>query len=233
MTLRDVYTYSQIEVNKKGAPSLLLADFNYFANKGKTSYINLRYNNYDQNQQSVDDLDSIKVVDFAIDLSLVERYYAGGLPSDYLHILNCVTVFTVQSDYLCYTAGDTIELPTNRLPSGAAKNVLNNYYFTPTYKKSYFYSNDGSLEIRSGDASIFKPTKIYIDYLQTPTVFNLTRDQLNAVADTSQVLDYPEYVSDQILNEIVKLILENASDPRLQTNIPVHQTIGTPGMQTR
>lgn len=41
-------------------------------------------------------------------------------------------------------------------------------------------------------------------------------------------MEFPDYVCHQIINELVKLVMENSSDPRLQTNIPVNQTIASP-----
>lgn len=38
-------------------------------------------------------------------------------------------------------------------------------------------------------------------------------------------MEFPDYICYEIINEFVKLLLENASDPRLQTNIPINQTI--------
>lgn len=60
MTLRDLYDYALIEMNKVEAPSLLLEDFNYYMNKAVQQYINKVYNRYDINQQSSDDLRVLK-----------------------------------------------------------------------------------------------------------------------------------------------------------------------------
>jgi hypothetical protein len=50
--------------------------------------------------------------------------------------------------------------------------------------------------------------------------------------DTSQVLEFPDYVCFEIVNEFVKLLMENASDPRLQSNLAINQTIaGAPQEQ--
>lgn len=38
-------------------------------------------------------------------------------------------------------------------------------------------------------------------------------------------MEFPDYVCYEIINEFVKLLLENTSDPRLQTNVPINQTI--------
>ena len=45
--------------------------------------------------------------------------------------------------------------------------------------------------------------------------------------DTTRMLEFPEYVCYEIVNECVKLVMENANDPRLETNTAINQTIGT------
>ena len=60
MSIRELYDYALIEMNKVEAPSLLLEDFNYFMNKAVQQYINKVYNRYDINQQSSDDLRVLK-----------------------------------------------------------------------------------------------------------------------------------------------------------------------------
>lgn len=65
--------------------------------------------------------------------------------------------------------------------------------------------------------------------MKTPQFIRLTQDQVDKVIDTSQVLEFPDYVCQEIVNELVKLLMENASDPRIQTNIPINQTIANPG----
>lgn len=225
MTLREIYEYALTEQNKRKAPSLLLKDFNYFFWKAMVNYENIRYNDYDKNNQRIDDLDAFIVVDHMISLSLVGRRYSGALAENHLHILNCETVFEVVYDHLCYEAGDTFNKEANRLPTGSAKNVNRNYYFKPSEMKTYFYQNNGTLEIRSGDTSKYIPKAVYIDYLKKPARYELTEEQIEEVADTSPEIPVSDYVAMQIINELMKILLENMSDPRLQTNIPVNQTV--------
>lgn len=86
------------------------------------------------------------------------------------------------------------------------------------------------MEIRYGnDDSTFILSKVYVDYLRSPQFIQLTQDQIDEVADNSQILEFPDYVCQEIVNETVKLLMENASDPRLQTNIPINQSIAIPG----
>lgn len=90
------------------------------------------------------------------------------------------------------------------------------------------------LEIRFGkDSTLFTPKQAYVDYLKGPQFIRLTQAQIDKTVDTSQVLEFPDYVCFEIVNIFTKLIMENASDPRLQTNIPINQTIasGVPQQQ--
>ena len=60
MTARQLYEGVLIELHKENAPNILLEEFNYFANKSVNQYINKRYNIYDVNQQTTDDLRVLK-----------------------------------------------------------------------------------------------------------------------------------------------------------------------------
>lgn len=87
------------------------------------------------------------------------------------------------------------------------------------------------MEIRCGNNPNFELEAVYVDYLKTPQYIKLTQLQLDLVEDTSQLLEYPDYVCYEIVGELVKLFLENAGDPRLQTNLPINQTIVSPIQQ--
>ena len=54
---------------------------------------------------------------------------------------------------------------------------------------------------------------------------------MDLTQDTSQIMEFPDYVCQEIINELAKLLLENAGDPRLQTNLAVNQTIANPAQQ--
>ena len=87
-------------------------------------------------------------------------------------------------------------------------------------------SSSVRLEVRYGkDSSLFSLNSILIDYLKTPQFIVLTEEQIDRTIDTSQVMEFPDYVIFEIINNLVMLILENTSNPRLQTNIPIQQSI--------
>ena len=351
MTVKQIFEYALVELNKKEAPSLLLEDYNYFINKTINQYINKVYNMYDMDQQRSDDLRVLKSTaiitpslndDYATS-DLFSKVYEANLPDDYLHILGCTVEYLMKKAYKCYNSGDYFQIGAKRLTADIYPQLINNYYLRPSYRNPYFYINnvnvsntypttdniedvidhpftitvtsadvttsskivvielDGKIttitaaasdaatllgekldsasitntvvdniisianvsditvygpglylsktpsntakiantrygnnskvriEIRYGkDSSVFELSKIYVDYLKAPKFVRLTQDQVDSVEDTSQELEYPDYVCQEILNDLIKLLMENASDPRLQTHIPVNNTIASP-----
>lgn len=312
MTLKQVYEALLVEMNKVEAPSLLLPDFNYLVNKAVLQYINTRYNIYDVNQQTTDDLRVLKATailpvkkaesaygtaDSETIKGLYGATYETELPPDYLHMLNCVCIFKVTEQKDCWDAGDLWNCGATRLTSDMWPLVINNFYMRPSYRRPYYfihnvnksvelptnsyvkdiegeeglgtgtdapskdynYRDNPNLsrsikigekseslveknigrrfgnastvrcEIRYGkDNSVFELQSIHIDYLKSPQHLRLTQTQLDSTRDTSQMMEFPDYVCQEIINGLVKLVMENSSDPRLQTNIPVNQTIAPP-----
>jgi hypothetical protein len=166
--------------------------------------------------------------------------YEADLPNDYYHILNCICEFRPTKDFKCYRTDIPIQFSARRLTSDMWPQVLNNFYMRPIYKRPYYtiYNELSGLrnthiEIRYGNDTLFKLEKIYVDYLKVPENIRLTQDQIELVEDTSQIIEFPDYVCYEIINELAKLILENASDPRLQSNIPINQTIAQPTQVTQ
>ena len=88
------------------------------------------------------------------------------------------------------------------------------------------------MELRFGnDDTVFEPTHVYVDYIKAPMYIRLTQEQIDSTLDFSQVLEFPDYVCFEIVNIFTRLLMENASDPRLQTNMPINQTIYNPAIQ--
>lgn len=283
MTVRQLYDNILSELNKVEAPSILLEDFIYFANKGVQQYVNKVYNRYDINQQATDDLQTLKATsmlkvecDVNTILPSEDAYYFVYLPEDYLHLLNCIVIFEKNSKYIGSKCSDStktsIKSLARRLTSDLYPNVMNNAYFKPSYKVPYYFitslhpdvnnelldsilnprhihlSNNATLEkildpcsitcdeellsnfkleIRCGSTKKYIPNSVYIDYVRVPQRISLTYNELESEMDTTRMLEFPEYVCYEIVNECVKLIMENASDPRLESNLAINQTIGT------
>lgn len=369
MTARQVWEGMLTELSKVNAPSMLLQDFNYFFNKAINQYINKRYNIYDINQQSTDDLRVLKATS-VLDVSKSEvkapfnvlsnlgagksklfgATYEVDLPSDYLHILNCVCIYRVNKSWKCYNAGDYVQFSARRLTADSWSVIVNDYYNRPLPERPYFYIHNVNInedlptnpldknknpngtdlkedynvepstntvhyhkmqggmsipyyvkgttvyedkectrpaegvtlgqltaqfvstpnenntsnfpreisfngtgtidaveretaqrygnaskvrmEIRYGhDDTVFTLVKVFVDYIKTPQYIRLTQEQVNLTEDTSQIMEFPDYVCQEIINELTTLVMENTADPRLQTHIPVTQTIANPAQQ--
>lgn len=402
MTSRQLYEACLIEMNKVQAPSLILEDFNYLINKAVYQYIDKRYNIYDINQQTTDDIRVLKATSILTPILTDQSMFPGNfygavyevdLPSDYFHILNCICNYKVNQNFKCYNANSNIQFAAKRLTSDMWSQVINNFYTRPTYRNPYYYihnvntsainptnpynnrkgtdinlnitantkkgviskltsasitlynlaltgfscnsgdysnatignnntltlgvanlyncafttttanittlktngivfSNNGTisgantvfsdvnivitnttlilpansytienmesglpktillsnnsesdlvektaeyrygnvsnvrLEIRYGkDNTLFELTNIFIDYLKTPQYIRLTPEQIDTTADTSQIIEFPDYVCQEIIKEMVLLLMENSSDQRLQTFPAINQAI--------
>lgn len=443
MTARQVYEGVLIELNKVQAPNLLLEDFNYFFNKAVDQYVNKRYNIYDISQQTTDDVRVLKSTvtlevaegnnsqyvngrDVTKKGSLYDSTYEFDLPTDYLHLLNCICEYKVLKPFKCYDANTYVQFAAERLTSDSWSTVINNVYTRPTYKRPYYflhnvnrdlinaagrtgqqdsnkdytshfyhgksgysinqngenqcrvtdnwkiptdpygpdinkigtdfentncgeslvgpaqdvyikythattsweidttasagtaetyvaamgttaasvkaylqatktglssditykvtipaqtnitdkfgnkyanpaqteggvsrvidirdgdqstqvnaverigqvrYGNPGNvrMEIRYGkDNSLFQLERVYVDYIKAPQHIRLSQEQLDLTEDTSQMMEFPDYVCQEIINELVNLVMENLSDPRLPTHAQVTQSIANPAQQ--
>lgn len=315
MTARQVYEGMLVELNKSNAPTMLLQDFNYLFNKTVYQHINKRYNIYDINQQTTDDLRVLKSTailnvtkatnnvvnsydvgtmteaNMALGTPYTDSLYGATyevmLPPDYLHILNCVCLYNVKKTWNCYDKGNYFRVPATRLTSSLWSQIINNFYAAPKPQRPYYYlhnvntsnsvptnptsgdtfntlkGTDGDLprtitvgetsvdlvsrpatfrfgnpsqvrmEIRYGsDDTVFELKRVYVDYIKTPQQIRLTQSQLDLTEDTSQIMEFPDYECQEIINELVTLMLENSGDiQRMQSNMAVNQSIASPTQQ--
>lgn len=248
MTELDLYKNALIEINKLEAPSMLLEDYNYFINKAIQQYVNKVYNKYDMTQQTTDDLSALKrtvilnINESESYMAMERCFYYCDLPEDYLHILNCIVSFDNVADdedlkHICknndFDSKNVKSVLARRLTADQYPSIVINAYLKPTHKRPYFFINQGPnstksvLEIRVGNEKTKKvPKTVYMDYLKVPKTIELTDEDLENDSDLTSNLEFPEYACFEIVNEFVKLLLENSGDPRLQTNIPINQSIG-------
>lgn len=378
MTSRQIWEALLTELSKVNAPSMLLQDFNYFINKAVNQYINKRYNVYDVNQQTTDDLRVLKAT--AILDPLLTTMYDGSdgykymtgnaklfggtytviLPQDYLHMLNCICIYKLAKNHKCYDKDNYVQFAAKRLTADAWSVIINDYYNRPLPERPYYYihnvnsstelptnpvnrkrfykDNDGAVtsnsiiednffgsldrykgnyydnllgesgtdveriysvnpssntvggtpeqagintnvdgftnfnrtitintkdkedrtkdvtfkvstvereagfrygnpstilcEIRYGkDNSVFVLEKVLVDYIKVPQTIRLTQEQVDLTEDTSQIMEFPDYVCQEIINELVTLVMENTADPRLQSHNAVTQSIASPVQQ--
>lgn len=85
------------------------------------------------------------------------------------------------------------------------------------------------MEIRYGrDNSIYQLVEVKVDYIKAPQFIRLTQDQIDQTEDTSQIMEYPDFICQKIINKLVAILLERSSDPRLTTNIQINRSMAQP-----
>lgn len=328
MTSRQIFESLLIELSKVNAPSLMLSEFNYYMNKAVSNYINKRYNIYDINQQTTDDIRVLKSTTYLTPIlaninsnaisTRNQATYEVNLPSDYLHLLNCICYYRVHKDFKCFNAGDLVPFAAKRLTADSWSVIINDYYNRPAPERPYYYihnvnpnlnqeqistnpvimnqdnlvesgtdmaglykvesngfksseinydlkANTGSnlprvikivnddeapatvstveratayrygnasqvrMEIRYGkDNTLFELVEIQVDYIKTPQTIRLTQEQMDLTEDTSQIMEFPDYVCQEIINELTILVMARTGDPLLNAFAQVNQTIANP-----
>ena len=216
MTARQCYEAILIELNKENAPNILLEDFNYLFNKAINQYINKRYNIYDISQQTTDDLRVLKATallepkkckEYGVTSEIgrmMGATYEVVMPSDYLHILNCICIYDVNKTFKCYNKGDVWRRAATRLTADVYSQILDNFWLRPTYRRPYYYihninqSQPGSYvpydndEVNNtGDGSYYERG----DGTITITKPTIPTNPYNEVAQTTKPANSPEFVA--------------------------------------
>lgn len=230
---------------------MLLEDYNYFINKAVQQYMNMAYNKFDISQQTNDDLRVLttsKTYKSTVSGDIIDNTIT--LPADYVHLLNCIVIIEKpeNSSGKCSNSSKTPNpIAAKRVTSDSYAGILNNYYLRPAINRPYYMlkSSDthvvvphiedpeqnrianrynSQLEIKCGEGRV---TEIQIDYVRAPQKINLTEEMIweDDFGGSIPSLEFPDYVCYEIINIFVKLLMENAGDPRLQTNLAVNTTI--------
>lgn len=99
----------------------------------------------------------------------------------------------------------------------------------------YANSSRVKVEIRCGrdKSNIFSLSAVQIDYVKAPQFIRLTQEQLDSDEDISQVMEFPDYVNQEIINELVNLVMRKTNDPALQAHIQMTQSIARPTGQSQ
>lgn len=163
-------------------------------------------------------------------------------------MLSCIVSFEklANSDKCGSKTDSTISTVARKMTSDIAPTIINNAYFKPSYKNPYYSIDTSSAENDILDMIInpcetpdlekkikmnlmigkvkYEPITVFINYLKTPEKVYLEEEDLYG-EDRTKEMEFPDYACYEIINEFVKLLLENTADPRLSTNVPINQSI--------
>ena len=113
---------------------------------------------------------------------------------------------------------DTTLRHTDEDKDGYAASAANPY-------ARYGNSSVPKMQIKYGEDPRYELTEVRIDYLRAPYYYTLTQDQLDDWTDNSMIIEFPDYVVYEIINTLVKIILENGSNPRMQSHVAANTSI--------
>ena len=231
-TAREVYINVLTELVKEEAPTIYLEDFNYYFNKAISEYLKVRYELFEVTQQLTDDLRFWKE-DFKTDnlvTPLDDIAVSEGKP--YRHLLSCtIDASTDRPIFGCdQKAGSSKTYKAPRVSSAIKAGILDNVYLEAAFYRPYFDISNNKLSIILGGSVPYwvKISNITIEYLRHPAVVDLLEAEVAANADTSQVLEFTYDVGEEIEKILLKILLERGTNPRLQSNAAISQTINDP-----
>jgi phenylpyruvate tautomerase PptA (4-oxalocrotonate tautomerase family) len=166
--------------------------------------------------------------------------------SDYLHILSCRVFWkglkpNGQGAYLVYGG--------KRMTFDIQNVIQNNVYMRPAFNRPYYmvhdnlmnagidkitdlasykaYQNKPKIDVHIGESnSLVTLDKVVVDYIKIPEPVILNDiDIFTAGKDTSQVLEFPDYLKNEIVKRVSEYILEYMGSPRTGTHRQLNQEI--------
>lgn len=228
-TVRQAYVDILTELVKEESPTLYLEDFLYYYNKAINEYLKLRYELFEMTQQLTDDLRFWKKKYETASLVIPIDEIGAQTGFDYRHLLNCIITFKLKRPVRgCTTDSNGMVVKrAQRLSSNIKAGIVDNVYLEPSIRRPYFDIINNTIEIYIGNINTnsIEISNIQIEYLTNPKEVNLTEEEVESEIDTSEVLEFTNDVGDEINKIALKLILERGSNPRLQSNVAVNQSV--------
>ena len=170
------------------------------------------------------------------------------LPDDYVHILGCRAIFEAPLKRCKDCRIEVVGL--NKLDTNQAPQIGSNWYMRPSHSRPYYqiinieepkliyptpfqkqkgqrYGNSTQpmMQIICGDDIRYQLKAVEIQYLRAPQFVELEQKDLDSAVDNSQTLEFSDYVCNEIVKQLVTQIMENGKDDRLQTFLPINQSI--------
>lgn len=128
------------------------------------------------------------------------------------------------------TNNSSLLTDSSKTPSGDGSNDPNLKEKSANSRLSN--SSNVRCELRYGnDNKVFQLMEVHIDYLKSPKFIRFTQKELDSVEDISQIMEFPDYVNQEITNELVQTIMAHVNDPRLGNTVQMNQSIAMPTQQ--
>lgn len=237
MTVKQAYEAILIELKKSGSPSLWPDEFNYFFNKSARQTVNIFSKKEDIDRFSTEHLRALRVPveidgdDIAYDpewaTSEKDAKYQINLPGNYLQILNCVSKLKSKG-FQCYAKDQIVPVKTLRMTSDLETAVMDNAFLKPSYRRPY-YMTGNSLEQLGIDfgmhADKFELSAVRMWYLREPVEIKITPEDLYSEEDTTDELEFQQYICDEVINRAILLIKGKDKEPDIPVFAQLNSTL--------
>lgn len=164
--------------------------------------------------------------------NVINNYYTRPLPQRPYYYINHVNISEelptnpinkqqLDSDFSGTDASQDYSVENSNLPRVISLSGITNTSLVEQ-EAGTRYGNPSNVrcEIRYGnDDNTFELVAVIADYIKTPQLIRLTQDQVNITQDTSQIMEFPDYVCQEIINELVTIIMAQVADPRMQYHV--------------
>lgn len=121
--------------------------------------------------------------------------------------------------YIIYKQKDPYEDPIEKNYISNQKKIESKGY------ERYGNSTKPIMQILCGNKIDEPLLKVQIAYLTAPRFVTLDQLDLDSYEDKTPVLEFQDYVVNEIIKETVKMVMENAKDARIQTFTPINQSV--------
>ena len=154
-------------------------------------------------------------------------------PGDYLHLLGFDNILTFKNKLECEaTFNKTISV--KRLTADTYNTIRSNTWLEPSLFKgnNYFkemndlnsvYPNFVLEYCSDKEKKLVQLERVEMQYLKSPKKYVLLDDDLDGPDNTEQ-LEFQDYICYELIDEMVTLLLEQHSNPRVQSFIPVNES---------
>ena len=215
MDALDTYKAELKELDKFESPTFTVSDFNYFFNVGISKYITDNYGDFDVLQKDLDDISALLVFNHALTFSANKAL----LPSDYRHSLGLELKLKFTNDTIDYSIGDEITVYPKRLKTNRKGYTAENAYQQPSHEYATYQVDSEQIIIYIGtNVEIVSGT---MDYIKIPDKVYLNPDRSADYTDpvNNTPIQFPDYVTFEIIKQCRLSFLENIESPRYNSSL--------------
>lgn len=223
MTALDAYRSVLKEIDKQGAPTFSPKDFVYFFSSSVDEYITENYSRGDVFQKELDDLSAVIADDVVLTQDGTDPTLFAK-PDDYRHFLYGQVVGKLTDvTYRRWKKNDQVGFVLRRQRTAGRGYQETNAYQQPSEGYPQYRVSNAKLKFLLGNH--FVPVSAKLMYVKQMDTIVLNPDPTADFTDpaNNSILEFPDYVTKEIVKWCARVVLENLESGRYQTALAERQ----------